>query len=280
MEHPMLSIVTVCHNSSKHLGAFVESFLATSTSVDANQKVEFIFVDNSDDQSLPELLAPLRDKGYAVTLKYTENRGFGAGCNVGAAYASRETLLFVNPDVTFLTDISLFALSDTASWGTCRQQTKSGRSYSFDLLPEFKGYLYEMLRLYRFSDWMPKLGLNRRLYVVGSFMAVRHAAFAAVGGFDERFFLYYEEAELARRLQERFGTPDFVQTTEVFHEGFGSQEVRDFTLRAEAESYILYASLVGKPWIVRKRRHILWLKSFFAAGEERRLEFLRRASSS
>lgn len=275
----MLSVITVCHNSAKHLATFVDSFLATSTNNDSIVNVEFIFIDNSGDRKLPNVLAPLKDRCYLVTLVYTENHGFGAGCNEGVRCSNGDTILFVNPDIEFKSDISRFALTGDLHWGTCLQKMKNGRSYSFDLLPEYKGYLYELLRLYRYSNMFYRLPFRTRLYVVGSFLAVKKSSFLSVGGFDERFFLYYEEAELARRLQARFGPPEFVEGISVYHEGFGSEEVHDITLRAEAESYVLYAKLVGKPWMVRKRRHILWLRSFLSAGEERRLDHLRRASS-
>ena len=50
------------------------------------------------------------------------------------------------------------------------------------------------------------------------FMLFRSEAFAAVGGFDERYFLYYEDADICRRLQGAGRPVVYVPAAEVVHD--------------------------------------------------------------
>jgi len=90
----MISIVTVTHQSSRHMTDYVSSFLSHHTAEERRQ-VEFIVVENSADPSAELYVQQLRDAGCRATLKWTTNRGFGAGCNEGASLASGTVLAFV-----------------------------------------------------------------------------------------------------------------------------------------------------------------------------------------
>jgi hypothetical protein len=61
-------------------------------------------------------------------------------------------------------------------------------------------------------------------WVLGAAMAVRATAFDSVGGFDESYFLYYEEVDLCQRLRDAGWEVHFTPTAEVIHDGGASTD--------------------------------------------------------
>jgi N-acetylglucosaminyl-diphospho-decaprenol L-rhamnosyltransferase len=144
------------------------------------------------------------------------NVGFAAACNKGAREATCETLVFINPDValeptavTRLAQILEEAPPPAIVGGDLRDP--DGR-------PE-RGGRRERLTLWRaFVSFtgLSKLGLrdfNRHREpmpakpvpagaISGALLCVRRADFAAIGGFDEGYFLHVEDVDLCRRAEE------------------------------------------------------------------------------
>jgi N-acetylglucosaminyl-diphospho-decaprenol L-rhamnosyltransferase len=143
------------------------------------------------------------------------NRGFGAGCNLGAANATGDTVVFLNPDARLVAD-SLTRLAETsrASGGTLTgprildaagAEITRARNWSslwtdvVDLLipvplqpRRWRRDISHDDDVYRFGGGVP--------YIQGACMAVGRKRFVELGGFDEAFFLYGEEEYLARKL--------------------------------------------------------------------------------
>lgn len=270
----MISIVTVTHNSTKLLDAYVESFLAYNWESAGKGVIEFIFVENSGDRGIDVFANTLRGRGFDVRVLMVPNRGFGAGCNAGACAATGRILVFANPDIHFLSDIApIDSLFSNSQWGTVRQERGSASVYSFDLLPEYRRFATELLRPGRFIH---KVALARRFsYPVGAFMVVPRDAFLRAGAFDERFFLYYEEAELSRRLHSRLGPPIYAGSVSIFHDGFGTQKDSDFTLREEAKGFVTYASVTAQPALAEQQLRRLKRLAFVSRGAARRMGYLR-----
>lgn len=268
-----LSIVTVSHRSERHLPRYVESFLA-SGSGRQGARIEFVLVENSGQSDTNRLLDPLRAAGFDVTFIEAENRGFGAGCNAGAAHARGDMLIFANPDLAFIDPIDPIDMhTNRRAWGTVLQRHGDGSGYAFDVLPEYKTVIGELRRRYR--SFAPADPLWRdRLYPVGSFFVVARDLFVAAGGFDERFFMYHEEAELARRLHPLAGAPVLFDDIHVLHEAFGSESSRDATLRRETQGLLTYARITGESGPIRTRLITQALLSPVSTGARRRLRLL------
>jgi GT2 family glycosyltransferase len=88
-------------------------------------------------------------------------------------------------------------------------------------------------------------------WVMGAAMLVRREAFDLVGGFDERYFLYWEDADLCTRLRARGLLTRYVPGARVAHEGGASArtESREATRAFHRSAYLYYAThLVPSPW--------------------------------
>lgn len=274
-----ISLITVCHKSRQKITAYVSSFLEHHTAAGDRSQYQFVFVENSGDTDFQSAVKPLKDGGFDVIVLNTANDGFGRGCNAGAQYATGNVLIFANPDIRFLGNLApLQAHAKQPFWGTVRQITPSGRMYAIDMFPEYKGLFFELFKLYhltnRFFSWF-----LRKSYVVGSFLIVSKDLFVKSGCFDPAFFLYYEEAELARRLQTLNGPPVIETRASVFHEGFGSHDSRDEILRHEADGFLTYCHVTQQPWLLRARLRTLKLMGMVSGSSRKRFRVLKAAIS-
>lgn len=273
-----ISLVTVCHKSQETIADYVRTFLATNPAQPTGPQFDFVFVENSGQvNEIRRAVGDLSTSGRHVQVIECQNTGFGSACNVGAKHAHGDVIAFVNPDVRFLSDLKPLAIfADGPKWGTIAQLTSNGHIYSLDLLPERRGFFTDLLRLYRVANLHPGW-FRTNLYVVGSFLVVNRTLFQATGGFDPRFFLYYEEAELARRLYSKGGDPILLRDMAIFHEGFGSHETREHAMRHEAQGFLTYCRLTSQPQLIDRRLSYLRLLGVFSQGI-RRMHFILQSA--
>lgn len=173
----------------------------------------------SDDAS-PE---PFPDGTAYQTVRSDINRGFGSTVNAGAAHARHERLLILNSDVTvdrdFLTDL----LEGAQAWWPAvvapRVRQGDGTLCVARRWPTVSQQVVEWLEpLARFHgrDWLENAIGNdvagwhaeapvRVDWATGVCLLVPTTDFAAVGGFDENFYMNCEEIDLQRRLHDERG---------------------------------------------------------------------------
>ena len=160
---------------------------------------------------------PLPETSNRRLLKM-ENLGFGAANNAGARGSEADLLLFLNPD-TELADGTLEllvkAMRDRPRTGllAVRQVTSDGELWpSLHRFPSVPRALAQAVATERWPGAGKRLGervldpdryleQGRFDWTTGAVLAVRREAFEAVGGFDERFFLFSEETDLCKRIQ-------------------------------------------------------------------------------
>ena len=86
---------------------------------------------------------------------------------------------------------------------------------------------------------------------MGACMLIRRDRFVEVGGFDERYFLYWEDADLCRRLRARGYETRYVPGAQVVHVGAVSSGTRSSLATREfhRSAYRYYAThVVPTPW--------------------------------
>ena len=229
-----LSIVIVNWNSGPDLhtciGSLTEARLPDGWVVNA-----IVVVDNgSTDDSCNniEAIAP-----NVVLVRNIENRGFAAACNQGAAAASSKLILFLNPDAllfeqSLLGPIQYMAAPAHEHVGITGIQLVDE---SGDVVrccarfPRAKHFVAQALgvdRLFPSTSHLMRewdhLDTRAVDQVIGAFFLVRRDLFVKIGGFDERFFVYFEEVDLALRAKQHGWATVFVANARAFHTGGGS----------------------------------------------------------
>ncbi|MCJ2120545.1 glycosyltransferase family 2 protein [Methylobacterium sp. J-001] len=248
-DRAVLDVVIVNWNG----GALLRACLASLASVQEAATVQVIVVDNaSQDGSangLPALPRPLR------LIRNAENRGFGRACDQGAAAGDAPAILFLNPDTQVAPDAlraALDALTADPRTGIvgARLVDPDGRTArSCARAPTGLGLLGRALALDR-------LGLVRPHFLVewdhaddqavgqvmGAFLMIRRDLFAALDGFDPRFFVYWEDADLCTRARAAGFVVRHVAGAVAHHLGQGTtRQVRARRLFYFLRSQILYA---------------------------------------
>lgn len=156
-----------------------------------SSQIEVIVVDNNSDR-LPAVKSPYR------LVRCNENKGFASGCNRGAAIAKGEWLLFLNPDTHLTTsEIESFVRTVEKQNFDAASPLQTTENY-FKPLPTPLTLLIEFSPLRRFIR-LPKSGKHT---LFGGCLLIKRKVLEALDGWDEDFFLWYEDSDLTYRLYE------------------------------------------------------------------------------
>ena len=198
---------------------------------------EVIVVDNhSPDDSAARLRAAFPEAVHpnVHVVANTENAGFSKANNQGAALARSDVLFFLNPDtvvhgqaIRTLYDF-LATHPDAGAIGPRVFNPDGTDQPSTSSFPTIRRILAHHLPVGallrgqdRRQDAIPTTSQPVDI-VKGCALALRRAAYDAVGGWDESYFMYTEEAELCRALRQVDYTNYFVREAEITHYGGGS----------------------------------------------------------
>ncbi len=210
---PEVSVLIVHWNTPRDLEACLDALPTAAGSVG----YEAIVIDNASATPLPN---PAIERAGATVLRNRVNRGFAAAANRGARAASGERLLFLNPDARMrpgsletLVRAAAARPSVAAVAADARDASGRRRFPGFRFLSAYNHAL-ESAGFEGRRRWLPgsalgdrgplaALPLERVDWARASTLLVDRRAFAAVGGFDEGFFLFEEDEDLCWRLKRR-----------------------------------------------------------------------------
>jgi N-acetylglucosaminyl-diphospho-decaprenol L-rhamnosyltransferase len=203
----MISVIIVNHNGEEHLRRCLESLRSPGP------ELEVLVVDNASSDSS---LAMVREVFPEVrVLAQRTNLGFGAANNLAAIHARGESLLLLNADAWLETGAlqrlhQRLRREDRLALVTPTLLYPDGRR-QFVWSPE-RGVAGEALQQLRnpFENrsWAHGAAMRTasrlvgRLWFTAACVLVRSDAFASVGGFDESFFMYFEDVDLCVRLEK------------------------------------------------------------------------------
>lgn len=190
-------------------------------------------------------------------LRAGENLGFGRACNLGASRGTCEFVLFLNPDARLLPDslvpaIEFMQREENERVGICGIQLvgEDGQvARNCARFPTTAGLIGRAAGLDRLvpaaahfmRDW-DHASTRRVDQVMGAFFLVRRTVFDSLQGFDERFFVYFEDVDFSYRAMQLGWSSVYFAGARAFHAGGGtSARVKAHRLFYSLRSRILYA---------------------------------------
>lgn len=274
-----LSIVIVNHRSWEPLRGCLESLLGTDgDSLPENTQV--IVVDNaSGDEQLHTFE---RDFPRVEFVLSARNGGFSRGCNLGAGRATGRELLFLNPDVIASpqTIQALLALKLSHAGVrilTLTQRDAGGRRQKvfgqFPNLSTALGLSRAILRLAQPGRHPDPRTIESSLldvdWVSGSALMIDRAAFDALGGWNESFWMYYEDVDLCKRAQALGYRRCFTSDTELTHLHGGASRIDGRTRALTRSEVILSRHLYGHLHLTRFRAKVWHALTFLGRSMPR-----------
>ena len=250
----LIDIVIVNWNSGSYLR---DCLLALNHAADVD-RWNLIVVDNaSTDHSAVGLRV---DRAQPRFIRNADNRGFAKASNQGAREGSAPYLLFLNPDVRVAADTvktAVAVLDDPrhADVGILGVQLidKEGRiQRCCARAPTASTLLLHRLFLDRlcpglvpphFLTGWDHCATAKVDQVMGAFLLIRRPIFEQLGGFDERFFLYYEDVDLCLAARQAGWRVLYFAGARAIHAGGGSTDaVKGERLHHLAISRTVYAA--------------------------------------
>jgi len=252
-----LDIVIVNWNTGPQLRDCLQSILpASPTSVLRLRRcvvVDNASVDGSAD-GLDGLPLPL------TMIRNHENKGFAYACNQGAKVGGSEYILFLNPDFRLFPDSLVKALrflegkrnEQVGILGIQLVDENGVIQRNVARFPTPGSLFYQMLGLDRLwprrfpphfmTDWDHRE--SREVdQVTGAFYLVRRKVFEELKGFDERFFMYFEDLDFAYRAKQGGRTSYYLADAQALHYGGGaSNQVKARRLSYVLNSRVLYVA--------------------------------------
>lgn len=280
-----VAVVIVNFNAGAHLRACVDSVSAELAGMPSAIHV----VDNASTDGSAETVASLASVSL---IRNDSNRGFGAAVNQAATQTDARCLWLLNPDCQVRPG-AFARLSETiAKHQSCAiaaarllnadgsvQASARGEPSAWTGLFGRHGLLAKLLprssaarRNLPAAD-LVDAGVESAVvdWVMGACMLIRHDRFAEIGGFDEGYFLYWEDADLCRRLRLRGYETRYVPGAHVVHVGAASAGTHSglATREFHRSAYRYYATHVATaPWHPARglARVALTLRSWWRGG--------------
>ena len=188
------------------------------------QPAEVILVDNG---SSDDTVAHVREAFPSVLVEALErNLGFAAGNNAGARRASSDYLAFLNNDVdvdrAWLAELMAPAQGDRSVGLVTSRIVYMDRPTTIDSAGD--GYLRcgGAFKHLHGQEAAPASATTEVFGACGAAFLIRSDLFAALGGFDEDFFMVYEDVDLSYRARLRGARCVYAPRALVRHAGSGS----------------------------------------------------------
>jgi GT2 family glycosyltransferase len=225
-----VAVILVNYRSYQELGDCLLSIEQSRAQVQA------VVIDQaSDRREAAEIQARFP---WVDVVSLERNTGFAAGVNAGAKRAATPYLLLLNPDSAVEPDM----VGELTTW--MDQHPDVG--IAGPRLLNDDGTLQESARMFPDfttglagrSSWLTRVLPNNRLsrrnlrardssngstldvdWLSGACLMIRREAFDAVGGMDEGFFLYWEDADFCRRVTQAGWRTVYVPTVRARHTG-------------------------------------------------------------
>lgn len=233
-----VSVVIVNFNTGELLEKCLDSVRQHTTGL----VYEVIVVDNASVDGSPDKIR--ENYGWVILVENRENVGFGAANNIGVNFASGKYLFFMNPDCELLNNaiLSFYQFMErtnkdgiVAAVGGLLRNEQGQLNYSYQKFPKMTDPVKDLLVYYvRRILKIPLKQAERGNYpvsdadffevesIVGADLFILSDVFRKLDGFDEQYFLYFEETDLQRRMEDHGLKRYVIKEPRIFHLEGGS----------------------------------------------------------
>lgn len=249
-------IVIINWNSGTQLKDCVESIV--NSSLDGSILKKVIIIDNDSKDDSVELLVKLNFEKLEI-IKNKNNLGFGKACNIGAKFSTSDFILFLNPDAmvyedTFIRLFNYISQNDTkdiAVYGVQLIGDDGKVQRTCARFPSLSNFIVKVLglskfslknfRTYHMSEWTHD-ETKQVDHVIGAFYLIKREFFNIVKGFDERYFVYFEDLDLSKKFYDNGYKTLYLSDVQAYHKGGGtSEQVKALRFFYSTRSSLIYS---------------------------------------
>lgn len=228
-----LSVVIVTYRSQKYIDRCIKSIYEGTTQ---ELTFEIIIIDNAPDDGLAELVRA--NFPEIKVIENERNEGFSRAVNQGASIARGKYLCILNPDtelypgalgglIDFLEkhqDVEIVGPRAVDHNGrgipSCRSLPHIGNTLRYPISLFLNGRLLSKPKRFLLDKWNQNRTIDLKKhggYISGTCLLIRLEFFKQIGMLDERYFLYYEDADLGFRALQRGARTFFVAESCLVH---------------------------------------------------------------
>jgi len=172
-----ITIVLISHKSKDLILKFIKEIY---------NKFEIIIIDNSKDK---ELEKEIKQNYSKITIKFVENNGYGSAINYGSKLVKTNYFLISNPDIEGINEKNITKFLVSAKKLNDKFSSLGPRYIDADPKSHIQ------------SDSNKEIAEMK--FISGACMFFKKESFKILGGFDENFFLYFEESDFCLRSYKK-----------------------------------------------------------------------------
>ena len=217
-----LTIIVIGHKSKNLILSYIKPI---------HKKFNIIIIDNSNDIDLTNII---KINYPDILIKNIENKGYGAAINYGSKLVKTKYFLISNPDLTGINEDNLNKFIQVAKKLNDKFSTLGPR--------------YERANPKTLIQSNEKIEISEFKVISGACMFFNRKNFEKTGGFDENFFMYFEENDFCLRSFKIFKNYQ-INSIKVYHNA-GNSVSYDNIEEKELHEYF-------RTW------HFMWSKFYF-----------------
>lgn len=251
-----LSIIIVNYRSWVALSKCLDSILNQN-----KLKAKILVLDNNSDDNI---FNDFKNKYSSVEwFKNNENLGFAKACNIGSKKVNSKWILFLNPDTLIpqncfenLANKVKDSENEIISIKQLNEKEIDTHAYGIFL------NLYSLNGIFRFI-YRLLYGLSKKAnsaklsfspdWISGSFMLIKRKDFIRIGGWDENFWMYYEDMDICKRAKKHGISTKFYNDLYCYHFHGKSSRI-DLETKIKSKSQVIKSSFI----FINKHYHGLY----------------------
>ena len=231
-----ITIVLISHKSKDLVMTFIKKIY---------EKFDIIIVDNSYDLNLKK---KIKNDYPKVVLELVENKGYGAAINHANNLVKTNYFLISNPDIVGIDEKKINKFIDVAK-GLNDKFSSLGPRY---IDADEKSHIQ--------SD--EQLDIAEMKFISGACMLFKKETFQILGGFDENFFLYFEESDFCLRAN-KVNKNYQINNIKVKHNVGSSVSINNYREKKELEKLRNWHFIWSKFYYYKKNYGLVYSLIYF-----------------